>query len=257
MVTTTLWASGSCPTGGSGGNGGGATTVTVTQGGSGGGSGGNGGSGGGSGGGGSVITYTRTGGDVVTATQTMSPSPTGGSGGSGNSTSYGQCAMGVVGKINVIQSDITVLLNEVVDYENGGLDSILALLKIQLQTMTVGDAVSDAGNSIASCPPFSDMDTALVASALLKVIPNIKAVLQALQDKKDDLDKAILGIASAGFIVEADLKSLKSKTDDMADNLADKSSDWIQGALDDLVSQIDDWFDTAIQKFENDPIISL
>uniref|UniRef100_A0A060TC73 ARAD1B21054p n=1 Tax=Blastobotrys adeninivorans TaxID=409370 RepID=A0A060TC73_BLAAD len=168
-----------------------------------------------------------------------------------------QCASASVDKINVLSGQLDTLISQVGEFEASTFSDIGPLLKIQTGAMQMASSVQDADEQIGSCNNFEDYDTAAVGSAMLLIIPKIKNVLSVMIGKKDQFDKAILGIASAGFIVEADLKRLKGVTDKLASTLQGKTADWLGGALKDLVSKIDGWFDEAITTFENDPIISL
>lgn len=168
-----------------------------------------------------------------------------------------QCASASVDKINVLSGELDTLISQVSEFEASTFADIGPLLKIQTGAMQMSDSIQDAQKQINSCNTFDDYDTAAVASSLLLIIPKIKNVLSVMIGKKDQFDKAILGIASAGFIVEADLKRLKGVTDQLASTLQGKTADWLQNALKDLVGKIDGWFDQGIQTFENDPIISL
>lgn len=168
--------------------------------------------------------------------------------------STGGCAGEVIDMINTFSGSMTSLDEDIKDFKAEGLSSVPDLLGIQIGNMDLADEVKKTGDKIGECDNFNDDDSAAVSATMLRVIPKIKRTLQDIQDKKDEFDHAILGIASAGFVVEADLKLLKKNTDGLASNLSDKSSDIITDALDVLVEQIDGWFDKAIETYKDDPI---
>lgn len=168
--------------------------------------------------------------------------------------STGGCAGEVIDKINTFSGSMSTLDDNIKDFKAEGLSSVAPLLKIQIGNMNLADEVKETGDKIGSCDDFNDDDSAAVSATMLRVIPKIKRTLQDIQDQKNEFDHAILDIASAGFIVEADLKLLKKNTDYLASNLKDKSSDIITDALDVLVKQIDGWFDKAIETYKDDPI---
>ncbi|KAA8897063.1 hypothetical protein TRICI_006795 [Trichomonascus ciferrii] len=168
--------------------------------------------------------------------------------------STGGCAGEVIDKVNTFSGSMTSLDENIKSFKAEGLSSVPDLLKIQIGNMDLAQEVEDTANKINECDNFNDDDSAAVSATVLRVIPKIKRTLQDIQDKKNEFDHAILGIASAGFVVEADLKLLKKNTDQLSSNLKDKSSDIITDALDVLVKQIDGWFDKAIETYKDDPI---
>lgn len=165
------------------------------------------------------------------------------------------CPGDVMNKIDVFAGSMTTLNEHIKEFDAcDGLGSIPKLLEIQIGNMDLAQEVKATSDQVSQCEMWNDDDAADVSATLLTVIPEIKDTLQSIRDQKDQFDHALLGIASAGFIVEADLKLLKKNTDELGEGLKSHSPEWLVPAIEELLDEVSGWFDESIKLYENDPI---
>lgn len=143
-------------------------------------------------------------------------------------------------------SNQLVAMNSTLNQFQGGFNGTLLALQIQGEASTLLGDINDATTVTQQSAMLDDADSATVAFSVVSLSSNIYDLLDNLVRKKAAFDTAILGIASASFLVESDLVELKNGTDAFAQALSSKFDAAIKNVAPLVVADIDFHFSQAI-----------
>jgi hypothetical protein len=158
----------------------------------------------------------------------------------------------VTGGVDAIISSLTTITNELTTLNktlngfNGGLLGTFTALQIQGQSTTVVNDINKATAVVKATSQMNDTDSLSVATAVTELQPFIYTVLDNLVAHHSVFEKAILGILSATFLVESDLKSQKSSTDALGAAITTKLATDLQSVAPLIIQDIDSHFAQAI-----------
>lgn len=143
-------------------------------------------------------------------------------------------------------SNQLVAMNTTLNSFEGGFNGTLLALQIQAEASSLQSDVSAATTTITQSAALSDVESSTVAYAVVSLSSDIYDVLDNLVAKKPAFDSAILGIASASFLVKSDLQNLKNGTDALGAALTQKLTITVAQVAPLLISAIDFHFNQAL-----------
>ena len=142
-----------------------------------------------------------------------------------------------------------IAMNDTLNQFQGGFNGTLLALQIQSEASTLLNNINDATIVAKQSAVFDDSDSATIAFSVVSLSKSIYDILNNLVRKKPVFDTAILGIASASWLVESDMKSLKNGTDMFAQSLSLKFDSAVQYVAPLVVAGIDFHFNQAIASY--------
>lgn len=166
------------------------------------------------------------------------------------------CVTSAVSAIGSISDQLSNLKSEADAFEATFLTDIGPLLQLQKDAVTLQKTIDSAADTIGSCGSFDQTQSTTLASPLLQLVPNINTTLTALVAKKPEFDKSILNIISASWLVNIDLKNLKTSTNDLLSALTGSVSSTYVAIVEQQGTQINSWFDNAIAVFSKNNVIN-
>lgn len=170
-------------------------------------------------------------------------------------SSTGSCVLAVKQDIFKVQQLLDDLITDLTNFEASLLGDLIPLTSIQMASFELGGRVNQASSQLESCDDLNHDDTAVAVEAVIMIVPKIHRVLDLIVEKKPEFDIAVLNYMSAGFIVEQDLLMLKNGTDKLSAALVEKCSPLVKQVLEAVTKNIDSWFDNAISKYKDDPLL--
>ncbi|KAK2609364.1 hypothetical protein QQS21_002145 [Conoideocrella luteorostrata] len=142
-----------------------------------------------------------------------------------------------------------VTVNNTLNTFNGGLAGTKTALQIQGQVVTLQKDIDGATATSSKSAALNDEESASVAVSINSLTHDIFDVLDNITRKKPQFDKAILGIASASFLVKSDLQHLQKATDEFGAALTEKLVKSIKDVAPLLISSIDFRFQRALKVY--------
>ncbi|RMZ84067.1 hypothetical protein DV737_g1390, partial [Chaetothyriales sp. CBS 132003] len=150
--------------------------------------------------------------------------------------------------ITTISSKLTTLNTTVAKFTPSLLGTFTALT-IVAQAEDLKTAINSGTQAAEESDVLDETDSLAIAGVVVTLANNVYSSLDNIVAKKSAFDKAILGIASASFIVKALLVSLRSATKAFGDALVAKLDESLQSLAPVVVDDIDAAFATAIAAY--------
>lgn len=140
-------------------------------------------------------------------------------------------------------------LGNLLEKFNGGFNGTLAALQIQGETGNVQTAIDNGVNATNKVQPLNNDESTRVTNVVVELQSDIYHVLDLLVAKKPAFDTAILGAASASFLVKLDLQGLRNSTARLGNGIVSKLVDDLQHLGPLVTSDIDYHFAEALRVY--------
>lgn len=134
-------------------------------------------------------------------------------------------------------------LGSLLEKFNGG---TLAAIQIQGETGKVQTAIDNGVDAASKVQPLNEDESTRVTNVVVELQSDIYHVLDLLVAKKPVFDTAILGFASASFLVKLDLQKLRKSTARLGSGIVSKLVDDLQRLGPLITSDIDYHFAEAL-----------
>jgi hypothetical protein len=171
-------------------------------------------------------------------------------------TASDACVTSAVSALGAIQTQMSNLNSETESFQPTFLLDLGPLLTLQSNADNLKKQVDSTTSLINSCGDFSEAQTLTIASPVLSIVPLINTTLDTFIAKKPAFDQSILDLISASWLVEIDLKNLKSSTDSLVTALENTFSSSFTTIVQSQGADIDTWFTNAINVFSKNNIIA-
>lgn len=169
-------------------------------------------------------------------------------GASGSKTTSGTTA--IISSLTTITNDLTKI-NDTLNGFDGGILGTVTALQIQGDSDQLVKDINQATKVVNATDPLNDSDSLSISSAVLNLEPTIFSVLSNLVAHHSTFETALLGLLSATWLVEDDLKSQKTSTDALGAAITAKLSAEFQSIAPVIIQQIDSHFESAIKTFSS------
>lgn len=137
-------------------------------------------------------------------------------------------------------------LGSLLEKFNGGFNGTLAAIQIQGETGKVQTAIDNGVDAASRVQPLNEDESTRVTNVVVELQSDIYRVLDLLVAKKPAFDTAILGFASASFLVKLDLQELRKSTARLGSGIVSKLVDDLQRLGPLITSDIDYHFAEAL-----------
>ncbi|KAM3414842.1 hypothetical protein BST61_g9986 [Cercospora zeina] len=158
-------------------------------------------------------------------------------------------AASIVAALQNVQTNIQALNATVNTFNQGDLDGLIKVLKIQKQTSAVSDAVERATSTAEESSRLNEADTQKVAEGVLALKADLDTFLPNISSKKAAFDSIVL-LFSVSKTVAQSLQTQKQQSADLGDAITAKLTGPLAGFAPLIDAQIAEHFDRAIEVFE-------
>ncbi|KAF2212752.1 hypothetical protein CERZMDRAFT_111799 [Cercospora zeae-maydis SCOH1-5] len=158
-------------------------------------------------------------------------------------------AASIVAALQDVQTNVQTLNATVNTFNQGDLDGLIKVLKIQKQTSAVSDAVTTAASTAQQSSPLSEADTQKVAEGVLALKADLDSFLPNLSSKKSAFDSVVL-LFSVSKTVAQSLQTQKLQSANLGQAITAKLTGPLAGFAPLINAQIAEQFDKAIGVFQ-------